>query len=60
MVSILETGHKLRVSASRVLRTSLEHERKDVTGEWIKLYNELYNLYIIKYYFSSVVQQTQV
>jgi len=44
------------LSESRVLRRRFECERQEVTGEWIKFYNVLYDLYATKYPFSLVQQ----
>jgi hypothetical protein len=45
-------GQDTELSESRVLRRWFECERQEVTGEWIKLYSELYDLYAMKYHFS--------
>jgi hypothetical protein len=54
----LHRGDKTQseLSESRVLRRWFECERQEVTGEWIKLYNELYDLYATKYPFSLAQQ----
>jgi hypothetical protein len=52
----LHCGDKTQteLSESSVLRRWFECERQEATGEWIKLYNEVYDLYAMKYSFSLV------
>jgi hypothetical protein len=38
----------LRVSENRVLRRIFVHKRDEVTGDWIKLYEELHIIRMIK------------
>jgi hypothetical protein len=49
----LHHGYKTQteLSESRVLRRWFECDRKEMTGESIKLYNELYDLFATKYPF---------
>jgi hypothetical protein len=41
----LREEHRYRVSENRVLRGIFATKRKEVTGQWRELYEELHNLY---------------
>jgi len=44
------------LSEGRVLRRWFECERQEATGEWMKMCNEIYDLYVKEYPFSLVQQ----